>query len=43
MRPLIAVLIVGSMLVVLVAILGSSRTRDDDLANSITQLVEKSR
>ncbi len=43
MRPLIAVLIVGSMLVVLLALFGTGGTREDDLATSITQLVEKSR
>lgn len=44
MRPLIAALIVGSTLAVLLALFGTSGTPpDDELARSITQLVEKTR
>ncbi len=42
MRRLIAVVIVGSI-VVLVALLGKFGTREDDLARSIATMVEKSR
>ncbi len=43
MRSLIAVVVVGSMVVALIALLGTRATREDDLARSITQLVESSR
>ncbi len=43
MRPLIAVLIVGSTLAVLLALFGTREAPDDDLARSITQMVERSR
>ncbi len=43
MRQLITLAIVGSLIGVLLALVGTTGTREDDLARSIAQMVEKSR
>ncbi len=43
MRQLVAAVIVCSIVAVLLALAGTRGAREDDLARSITQMVEKSR